>query len=95
MAATSILQPGITEATSSDIVVAAGAVATVGIYCATKSAMPTGVHFDILQLTPGAPNAVGQLAGNSRATSLMGPGTFRVRRPAYDGAAFGVFADLG
>lgn len=95
MAAASILEPGTTEAVSNDIVVAAGAVATVGIYCATHEAVPVGVHFDIVQDTPGVPNTVAWLSGNARSVSVMGPGTFRVKRPAYAGAAFGVFADMG
>lgn len=95
MTTVSILEPGNSAGVSSSVVVAAGAVAMVGIYAAANQQVPAGVLFEITQATPGAPNIVGRLYQTSRATALLGPGTFTVSRPEYKGAAFGVFADLG
>lgn len=95
MTAVSILEPGNIAAISREIVVSAGVVAMVGIYSASSDPTPVGVQFEIKQATPGAPNIVGRLHQASRATALLGPGTFTVSRPEYKGAAFGVFADLG
>lgn len=88
-----ILAPGNTSAASSDIVIAAGDVVTVGIYSAADAALPVSAQFSVVQDTPGADNVVDYLVGAKRAVQLMGPGTFRVRRPAYDGAGFGVFLE--
>lgn len=95
MTAVSILAPGTTKAETSEIVIPAGSVAMVGVYCDTPESVPVGVLFEITQDTPGAPNIVGSLHRAVRATALLGPGTFRVSRPTYKGAAFGVFADMG
>lgn len=95
MTAVSILAPGTTRAVSSEVVIPAGSVATVGVYCDTSESVPVGVLFEVTQDTPGAPNIVGSLHRALRATALLGPGTFRISRPDYKGAAFGVFADMG
>lgn len=95
MAAVSILEPGNIEATSSAILVPAGALVVVGIYSLTSDQVPTGVHFEIVQLTPGAPNLVGRLYQGDRTKALLGPGTFRVNRPDFKGPVFGVFEDKG
>jgi len=91
MAQNSILAPGNSAATSTDIVVAAGEAVTVGIYAA--SAARPSVQFLVLQDTPGADNAVDRLGNTKMATVLSGPGTYRVQRPAYTGDAFGVFTE--
>lgn len=93
MTQTTVLEPAATAAASTDIVVAAGAVVTVGIYAATAVALPVGVHFDVKQDTPGADNHAARLSNTARTTVLTGPGTFRVSRPAYTGPAFGAFVE--
>ncbi|MNG41932.1 hypothetical protein D3C84_1314610 [compost metagenome] len=55
--------------------------------------LPSGVAFTVTQDTPGADNHVASLSSYQRTTALTGPGTYYVRRPAYDGAAFGAFSE--
>lgn len=93
MAQTSILAPGSTAATSTDIAVAAGESVTVGIYAATGDPVPTGARFTVMQDTPGADNVVARLDNYARTTVLAGPGTYRVKRTAYTGTSFGVFTE--
>lgn len=96
MTQTSILAPASTAGTSTDIVVAAGAVVTVGIYAAAEnSRLPLGVHFSIKADTPGGDNELhdAALRQNSRQTVLAGPGTYRVSRPDYTGTGFGVYIE--
>lgn len=94
MTQTTILAPGLTQAPSADIVVAAGAVVTVGIYSVAPAVLGAMSDFSIMQVTPGYENYVGSLGNSHRATQLNGPGTFRVRRPELSGQAFGVFKDV-
>lgn len=91
---TAILAAGNTAATSTDIVVAAGAVVTVGIFSAAAGELPAGIAFRIAQKTPGVDNEQIKLTNSFRSTTLVGPGTFRVKRPAYTGTAFGVFTEV-
>lgn len=93
MPQSTILAPGTTAATSSDIVLAEGKSAIVGVFAATDAGFSGSVQFHITQKTPGADNSVASLSNHSRATVLVGPGTFRVKRPAYTGSAFGVFLE--
>ena len=93
MAQTIILAPGSSAATSTDIVVPAGDVVTVGIYTAIAAVAPTGARFSVMQGTPGADNVLASLNNYSRTTALVGPGTYRVQRPAYAGTGFGVFTE--
>lgn len=84
---------GNTSTTSADIDVAAGEVVTVGIFSAGTGILPIGVAFIVEQVTPGTANIIARLSQQRRATVLAGPGTYRIRRPAYDGDAFGAFSD--
>lgn len=93
MTQSTVLAAGITAASSTDIVIAAGATVTVGIFSAVADAVPLGVAFGIDQVTPGASNTIGCLDGARRQVVLAGPGTFRVKRPAYTGTPFGVFVE--
>ena len=93
MAQSTVLAAGVTAATSSDIVVAAGSAVTVGIFSAAAELAPAWLVFVIDQVTPGAINSIGTLDGTRRQVVLAGPGTFRVRRPAYPTTAFGVFIE--
>lgn len=93
MAQSTILAAGNTDATSTDVVVAAGAFVWVGIFSAVADALPVQVNFAVLQDTPGADNTLTLLNTNTRSVRLIGPGTFRVARTAYTGTAFGVFLE--
>lgn len=98
MTQSTILAAGITQATSTDIVVAAGVVVIVGMFCSdadkpTSYVERTATKFEILQDTPGADNLVSPLNHAKPSTILTGPGTFRVKRYAYVGKPFGVFLE--
>ena len=93
MAQTTLLAAGTTSATSSDFTVAAGDVATVGLFAATTARLPIDCIFNVMQDTPGADNHVVALDDTTRSVVVVGPGTFRVTRPAYTGTAFGVFLE--
>jgi len=93
MPQSTILAAGTTAATSTDIVLAAGASATVGIFAATAMALPAGQQFEVVQVTPGAANYVGMLTNGERSVQIVGPGTFQVKRPVTT-AAFGVFLEV-
>lgn len=89
----SILAPGNTDATSTNVVVAQGAVAVIGIYSAAAGTLPPGNQFSVVQVTPGADNFVVSLGNDRRTVMVSGPGTFKIKRPAYTGAAFGAFSE--
>lgn len=93
MAQSTILAAGTTAATSTDVVVAVGDVATVGLFSASADRVPIDCIFNVMQKTPGADNLVTTLDNTLRSVVLVGPGTFRVTRPAYTGTAFGVFLE--
>lgn len=92
MTQTTILASGTTAATSTDIVVAAGAVVCAAIFSANPGASLAGRGFDVLHVTPGAPNLIGNLDETKRSILLYGPGTFRVARQVLT-TAFGVCLD--
>lgn len=92
MTQSTILASGTTAATSTDIVVAAGAIVTVGIFSANPGASLAGRGLEVLQVTPAADNLVTVLDETQRSTQLNGPGTFKVARPVL-ATAFGVFLD--
>tara|TARA_Y100000815_G_scaffold274502_1_gene308821 strand:- start:11970 stop:12254 length:285 start_codon:yes stop_codon:yes gene_type:complete len=94
MTQASILAPGNAAATSSDVVVPAGETVTVGLYSATADAFPNSIQMYIYQATPGADNLVSTLGNYNRSTVLVGPGTFRIKRTAYTGPAFGAFSEV-
>ena len=93
MTQSTILASGTTAAPSTDIVVAANAVVKVAIFSADPGASMAGNACAVLDLTPGAPNWVGDLNQNQRSMHLNGPGTFRVVRPVLP-VAFGVCLDV-
>lgn len=80
-------------ATSSDVVIAAGAKARIGIFGAAGAHLPPGVPFAVMQDTPSADNIVAYLDGSNRSMLVEGPATFRVVRPPLSGDAFGVFTE--
>jgi len=92
MAQNTVLAAGTTAAVSTDIVIAAGAEVIVGVFSSVAANMPLGARFNILLDTPGSDQFIAKLDNEHRAQVLTGPGTYRVSRNAYTGAAFGVFS---
>jgi hypothetical protein len=87
MAQTTILAAGQTAATSTDLVLPPGAVATIGIFTASGP-VPSGVEIDVRIGTPGNDNFAAKLTQANQVTVITGPGTFRAYR--RDISAFGV-----
>lgn len=92
MAQATILAAGTTAAASTDIVVAAGALVTVGIFAAA-TVLEKGQRAIVYLDTPGADVQVAELNMDKPSTVISGPGTFRVRRPALTGTGIGVFTE--
>lgn len=93
MAQATILASAQTAATSSDVTVAAGGVATVGMFAA--AAIPLAVELGVFADTPGGDVRVGSLNHKTPVLVLSGPGTFRVVRPniAAHGLNVGAFSE--
>jgi hypothetical protein len=93
MAQSTILAAAQTAATSTDVTVAAGSVATIGIFAAGE--IPDGVRLSVRQDTPSNDNFITHLHSKKRTVVVAGPGVFRVYRPnisAY-GTNVGVFSE--
>jgi hypothetical protein len=67
--------------------------AWLGIFPAAGGTLRSSVAFHVLADTPGSDRVVAKLSSACQATQLSGPGTYRVRRPAYTGTAFGVYLE--
>lgn len=80
-------------ATSTDIVLANGATAIVSLLGAAGAYLPEGVPFAVMQDTSSGDNLIAHLDNRTRSTELRGPATYRVKRPALTGDAFGVELD--
>ena len=80
MAQTTVLAAGTTAATSSDIVVAAGASVTVGLFTADAGGIPGNTSAQVYIDTPGSDRIIETLSGNRPTAVISGPGTFRVKR---------------
>lgn len=94
MAQSTILAAGITATTSTDVVLAAGEVAVVGMFSADPAAkLPAS--FTVQMKTPAADNVVASLTAAAPQVQVNGPGTFRVKRPALKAGAVpvGVFME--
>jgi len=93
MAQATILASAQTAATSTDIVVAAGSVATIGIFA--TGAIPAGVQVSVRVDTPGDDASAGVLNNITPNVVLSGPGTFRAVRPDISsyGVPVGVFTE--
>lgn len=91
MAQATILASGTTAATSSDVVIAAGSVKTVGMFAAS-GAIPGAISVTVMIDTPGADAVIGYLTPDKPAMVVAGPGTFRVVR-ALVPTAVGVFTE--
>ena len=92
MAQTVQLAIGTTTAPSSDIVIAAGATAVVGIYADTGSKLDGTALAYLYQKTPGAPNLLEVLDSTNPSVEVKGANTVYVQR-VLAGAAFGVFSE--
>jgi TPP-dependent indolepyruvate ferredoxin oxidoreductase alpha subunit len=95
-AATNLAPTTTTPASGSDIVVAAGARVTVGLYVAAGS-IPSQARATVAIKTPGANLPVASLGETQNTTVLDGPGTFVVTLDTVSGGstAVGVFTDAG
>lgn len=91
---TVILAPGSSAADTAPILVEADQLVSVGIYSDAPASLHMGVQFQVLRVTPGAPNTIAWLTNANRDTQLYGPGEYVVRRPASDDAPFGVFVEV-
>lgn len=95
MAQSTILAAAATAATSTDITVAVGAVAKVGIFCADAdgSNLPATAEIVLWEDTPSTDNEVARFSEAKRSYLITAPGTYRVTRAAYTGTAFGVYVE--
>jgi hypothetical protein len=79
MAQTTILPLGTSVLPSTNIVVAPGATATVGLFVAAGGLIPRNCDFKIYQVTPGAPILLAALHRDYPQV-ICGPGTYYVQR---------------
>lgn len=94
MAQATILASAQTAGTSTDVVVAAGSNASVGLFC--TGTLPAGGRLATLKMdTPGDDIAVAELSAAYPVHVISGPGTYRVVREniAHKGVNVGVFSE--
>lgn len=91
MAQSTILAAGQTAATSTEIVIAAGDTAIVGIFASAD--IPNGVALSLHIKTPGRNGFVRKLTNDFHHTQIPGPASYYVNRPAITehGVDVGVF----
>lgn len=94
MAQSTILAAGTAAATSTPVTVAAGAVASVGIFVASGD-IPREARFQVVMDTPGADLAIATLTRDDPVTVVSGPGTFYVARRTVgrEGTSVGAFSE--
>jgi len=94
MAQITVLQPGTTQASSTDVVVASGDLVTIGLF-AEADAVPSGVQLGIAIDTPGKDIVIANLSASSPVVLVQGPGTFRALRGDINkyGVAVGAFIE--
>lgn len=95
MAQTTITTAGTASGTqSSDVVIAAGASANIGIFVASGD-IPADAYFDLYYKTPGGAIRLAQLSLACPVQNVIGPCTvYTVRREAgKEGTAVGSFSD--
>lgn len=96
MAQATILATGTSVATSSTVSIAAGETAGIGVFVDAGETLPSNFPvFWIFQTTPGADLIIGSLNKGLPSKVIVGPGTFKVRRPLITGTGtgIGVFSD--
>lgn len=94
MAQTTRLAPTLLAATSSTIVVAAGAEAVIGLYVASGALSEAGdmLSATVQQVTPGSPNSIARLDASYPSCLVAGPNTFTVVK-SRSTVAVGVFSE--
>lgn len=92
MAQTTILAAGTTQATSTDVLVAAGGAVTLGLFVASGPFNISGQVATVMIDSPGADVGVKVLTTDCPTTVVCGPGTFRVVRSPCS-QAIGVFSE--
>lgn len=92
MTQTTILASGTTAATSTDVVLAAGAVANIGIFATSGTPPQSGNVAMVCMDTPGGDLDIMGLGADCPVTAVSGPGTFRVKRAAVS-SAIGAFSE--
>ena len=93
MAQTTILAAGVTDATSSAIVVPGGATVTVSLFSAAE--IPLSCSMDIILSAPSGNQVVGQLTKYNPSVGIYAPGTYYVVRAGRDmsGVDVGAFIE--
>ena len=91
MTQTTILDVGTDALPSLNVVLGKDEYAVVGVF----STLPAGLSgvFEVVSLTPGAPNPLGVLTNEKRSCLLYGPATYKVLRPKLSGTGFGVYKE--
>ncbi|SDQ42280.1 hypothetical protein [Pseudoxanthomonas sp. CF125] len=92
MAQVTMLVAAKTAATSTDLVVASGATATIGIFTDTADGIPQTDYVRVYLDTPSADLFMFTLTANTPSRPLPGPGTYRAIRPVTV-ANIGVFSE--
>jgi len=92
MAQNTILAAATATGTSTDVVVAAGASVTIGIYTSDANGLPGDSRINVFIDTPSQDKMLFQLTPNSPVQVLSGPGTFRCNKPAST-VAYGAYTE--
>ena len=96
MTQNTILAAGQTAAASTNIVIAAGATVTVGLFTDHPSGdMPARDPIWLVALTPGTDKKIADMSKNNH-RQIVGPGTYKVLRPVLTqhGVNIGVALDI-
>jgi hypothetical protein len=91
MAQTTILAAATAAGTSTDVVIAAGATVTLGVFTATDS-VPGNEGAAVYADTPGSDLVIAELTGSHPVLQFVGPCTLRVKK-GETSAAIGVFSE--
>lgn len=93
MAQNTVLAVGVTAATSTDVVVAAGATVSIGIFTDSASGLPGNHSVTVFMDTPSQDIPMFQLNGKEPVKSISSPGTYRARRGLGLTTNVGVFTE--
>lgn len=93
MAQNTILAAGTTAATSTDVVVAAGATVSIGIFTSDAAGIPGNHSVTVFMDTPSQDVPLFQLNGKEPVKAVSGPGTFRAKRGLGLTTSIGVFTE--
>lgn len=95
---TAIIEPGGSEATSSEVTIEQGSVAKISIYSDDATAIPkAGARFRVWETTPGGNNLLYELGHFRRHVLVSGPAVVVVTRNEHavdSGEEFGVFSEV-